>query len=65
MTNMIVKLICAIICSLTIMIPMKIIWEKENQTTKKKRILLLIALTIITYFSYQENYSGQSGILKV
>ncbi len=64
MTNMIVKLICAIICSLTLMHSMKIMLDKEYDLPMKKKIVLLILLTVITYFSYSEQYSGESNILK-
>ncbi len=42
MTNMIVKLICAIICSLTLMHSMKIMLDKEYDLPMKKKIVLLI-----------------------
>ena len=65
MTNMIVKLICAIICSLTLMQSMKTMLDKDYDSSSKNRLLLLILLTIITYFSYEEKYSGESSVLKM
>lgn len=65
MTNIVVKIICAAICAITLMHLMKTMLDKEYKPTKKNQLLLIAILTIITYFSYQVKYSGESGILKL
>jgi len=65
MTNIVVKIICAAICAITLMHLMKTMLDKEYEPTKKNQLLLIAILTIITYFSYQVKYSGESGILKL
>lgn len=65
MTNIVVKIICAAICAITLMYSMKSMMDKEYNLTTKNRLLLLVVLVSITYFSYQEKYSGESSILKL
>ena len=64
MTNIVVKIICAAICALTLMSAMQGMIE-DYKLNKRRNICLLILLSIITYFSYHERYSGESSILKV
>ncbi len=64
MMNIAVKIVCAVICALTLMNAMHEILE-DYKLTRSRKILLLILLSTITYFSYHERYSGESNILKV
>ena len=64
MTNIIVKIICAILCSITIVYTTKTILNQKCKLRDFKTILLVILIAAITYLSYGIQYNTDSTILR-
>lgn len=65
MLNIIVKIICAMLCSATIVYTINNILEKNNQNSKFKIVMIVILISVITYFSYGIDYNAESNLFRI
>lgn len=65
MNNIIVKIICAFLCSMTTIYTIKIILNGKYKILKSRSILLTIIIATIIYFLYGIEYNIDSIILKI
>lgn len=65
MTNIIIKVICALLCSITIVYTTKKILNIKCKVNDWKSILLIILIALITYLSYGITYNTESIFFKI